>query len=114
MLREIQLGDQKVEMLASGFTTVLYNKLFKRNVSSDISAAAEGDAGISIDTAMYLGFVMAKQAETPTDFAKLSKLGEIQFYKWVNEFEPMDFINAGQDITQLYLDQKETTSEAKN
>ena len=114
MLREIELGDKKVEMLASGFTTVLYNKLFKRNVSDDISAAVDGAPGITVDTAMYLGFIMAKQAETPTDFAKLSKLGEVQFYKWVNEFEPMDFIDAGKDITQLYLDQKETTSEAKN
>ena len=113
MLREIELGDKKIEMIASGFTTVLYNKVFKRNISSDLSDAAEGDVGMNIDAAMYLAFVMAKQAESPTDFAKLSKLSEAQFYKWVNEFEPMDFVDAAKDITGLYMEQRKTTSEAK-
>ena len=100
MLKTIKIADREVEMLANGISAYVYWNIFHEDF---IVQSQKSD--VSPHIFEKLGFVFAKQAELGGDMEKLTKLSEKDFYQWMAEWEPMDVMNAADDIMQLYVQQ---------
>ena len=106
MKRTIKIGERDVEMLANAASPYVYKTLFGQDFIKE-SQSADPDLHLM----EKMGFVMAMQAELPTD--KLFSLGINQFYAWLTEFDPLDVLNASEAIGELYRDQTKNHSEPK-
>lgn len=115
MIGEVQIGDKKVEMMTSGFLIPLYDRVFGRNLNNDIALVGEANPGHTIDTSIKLGFLMCEQAKhpKPSDIGELLKLGEKQYFAWLNEFEPYDLQSSSQEIIAFYTNSRKETSKPK-
>lgn len=108
MYRDIKIGSKTVGMLANAASPYLFKQIFKRDFLKE-SQAKEFDPSLI----EMMGFVMAKQAETE-QFSDLLKLNESAYFEWLAQFEPLDVLSAGTEISSLYMGQTLSTSVPKN
>ena len=109
MYGEIKVGEKTIEVKATGTTPVHYNQIFHADFFEQTQNMGENGTGLTIDVFMRLAFVMMKQAEGKD----MSKVNEGQFYKWLDDFEPMDLPNAMPDIVDFYMGNTKGTAKAK-
>ena len=103
----IKLGLTDVEMVANAASPYVYRSIFKEDFLAKIREP-EPDT----DLFQKMGFVMMNQAKT----AKMSELMNISvdaYYEWLVQFDPLDIINATEEISNLYLAQTTTLSSPK-
>lgn len=114
MFGEIKVGDINVPMLANGATPLRYRMLFKRDLIATFHKS-EDSAQAASECIPELAFVMAKQAEAQKekDGNLLNTLSQNDFMTWLEQFGPMDLLNASDGIIDLYTGNQETTTEAK-
>jgi len=108
MYKTIQIADKEVEMLANGISAFVYWDVFHEDF---ILQSQKPE--VSPHIFEKLGFVFAKQAEIGGDWEKLTKLSQKDFYEWMSQFEPMDVLNASDEIMQLYVQQSGGGSKPK-
>lgn len=102
MKDSVQIGNKQMEMVANAATPFVYKQIFHKDLLLEINNMS-GDAP---DVACFtrLAFVMTKQGEG-LDIKALMDLKEADFFAWLVDFEPMDFVQATGKITSLYFGQ---------
>ena len=112
MEKVIKIGTKDVALQANAATPIRYRNLFKKDLLTLISEGTR-DNGVEMtvasEVAPELAFIMAKSAEK----ADMSKLNEVKFLEWLEQFEPMDVVNATESIFSVYFGDAETIVEAK-
>lgn len=101
MVKTIKIGGGEVILTANAATPYRYKQVFGEDLfkifSSATSKTDEENVELT-DTVMKLCYVMMRQAEK----ADMSLLSVDDFYSWLESYEPMDIILAGQDIINMY------------
>lgn len=100
MYKKIEIDGKEIEVVANAATPFRFKQIFHKDLltilGNEKKAEEEG-----VETVTQLAFVMAKQAEK----ADMSKLNEAEMINWLEDFSPMAFINAAEDIMNAYIDQ---------
>lgn len=98
MFKEIQIGDKTIPMRASGRTPLYYRQVFHEDLLSKLST--DGDQITLAESAISeVAYIMAENGSD----ADMSKLNEDTYGEWLEQFEPMDLLIAGEDIFKVYL-----------
>ncbi len=100
MVKEIQIGEQKVKFGASGALPVIYRDVTGRDFFTDMQSMSETVNGTILDIA----WAMHKDAEPDCG-------GDQK--EWLRQFDFMDLNNAIPEIVGLLSDTQKTTSEVK-
>ena len=105
MFKTIILDGKKIDLSANAATIFRYKQVFGKDLlgilGNEQRAEAEG-----IEAVTQLAYIMAKSAEN----ADMNKLNYDEFIKWLEDFEPMAFVDAAEDILSLYMDSSKATS----
>ena len=114
MLKTVQIGEKEVNLLANAATPFRYKMVFGEDIMVALNQInnSKRDEGEVIDIASQLAFIMNKQVEL--DREALKALTKDEYIEWLEEFESMDFVNATNEIFDLYLGTTKTTSKSKN
>lgn len=107
MYREIEVGVSTVPMEANAATPIRYKMLFGKDLLTEFRYAEEDTARVS-DCIPELAYIMAMQAAKTTGSMSLDG-----YLAWLEQFEPLDLLNAGGAIATLYTDNGVTTSDPK-
>ena len=106
MKKVITIGEKDVELVANAASPYVYKQIFREDFLRKMQEK-EPD----LETIQRICFVMVKQAELST--SDLLKLAIEDYLAWLEDFEPMDILNAGEDITTAYFGQTKGTSVPK-
>ena len=104
-------GGKEVKLAANAATPFRYKQIFGVDLLRlfQKSTESEEDGMIFADVASQLAFIMNKQAEG----ADMNSISMDDFYAWLEEYEPMDFVSAGEAIVNTYVSSTKTSIEAK-
>lgn len=108
MYAEVEVGGKTIPMLANGATPLRYKKVFNEDLLQKIDYT-DGSISLAMNGVNELAFIMAKAAEG----ADMNTLNEDMFIEWLEQFDSMDIISAGQDIMNCYIGNMATSSKAK-
>lgn len=112
MVKEISIGTKRVTLEANAATPIRYRNTFKKDLLTQISEGTREngvDLSVASEVAPELAYIMAKSAEK----ADMTKLNEESWLKWLEQFEPMDVVNATEDIFSVYFGDMQTEVEGK-
>jgi hypothetical protein len=112
MEKVIKIGTKDVALQANAATPIRFRNIFGKDLLTIVSegTSPEGiDMKVASEVAPELAFIMAKSAEK----ADMTKLNEAKMIEWLEQFEPMDLINATDGIFSVYFGDSETEVEAK-
>lgn len=102
----ITIGDKDMELVANAASPYLYKQIFHEDFLREIQKPDP-----DVDIIQKMGYVMNMQAALST--AEILKLNEATYIEWLLQFEPLDIINAGEDIMKTYYGQTKGTSVPK-
>lgn len=106
MKKTVNIGDKKVALEATGFTTVQYRNVFPgRDIIRELIEIEEADDADEIDTGIYERLAYA-MSEAPED--------GISFADWMKQFGPIDVFMASQEIMDVWNGNAETQSKEEN
>ena len=109
MFRTIDIGKEKVDLLANAATNIYFKQTFHEDLLEQFSKSKK-DVFIATDKVPELAYIMATQAKgstKPKDFSYEAYLA------WLNQFEALDIYYASGEIFDVYMGTNETDSEAK-
>lgn len=105
MKRTITIEGKEMEFAANAATPFRFRQVFKKDLlavlGNEKKAEEEG-----METIMQLAFIMAKQAEK----ADIATLNEEAFIEWLEGFGPMTFVNAAEEILNVYMETTVSTA----
>ena len=105
MFKTVDIDGRQLELSANAATPFRYKQVFGKDLfqvfGNEEKAETEG-----VSAVMELAYIMAKQAEK-TDMGKLNYDG---FLEWLEGFSPMAFINAAEDIINVYMESSAGTA----
>lgn len=108
MFKEVKVGDKSIPMRASGRTLLYYKQVFHDDLLSKMMS--DGNQITLVESALpELAYIMAANGSD----VDMSKINEDSYAEWLEQFEPMDLLVAGEDIFKVYLGNLHTDSEAK-
>lgn len=107
MYKIIKIGTADVPMEANAATPYRYKQVFHE----DFLARVQGNMTDveAADVGSKLAFILAMQGEKKD----MNHVNESQFYEWLALFEPMDVINALDEVMNLYRGNAVATSTPK-
>lgn len=112
MVKVITIGTKEVQVEANASTPIRYRNIFKKDLLTQISEGTSKDGvdmKVASEVSPELAFIMAKSAEK----ADMTKLTEESWLKWLEQFGPMDVINATEQIFNVFFGDAETAVESK-
>lgn len=110
MYGKVKIGNREIEMIANAATPYKYKGVFGEDLLRLLySAQAKKDMMLVADKAAEIAYIMAMQAKNE-DFGKLN---EQTFEKWLEDFEPLDFVKGSDKILIFYFKQQKTESKAR-
>lgn len=112
MKQSINLSSGKtVDLAANAATPFRFKQLFDADLFKIFhqSAQDEAEAMLLADVVTQLAFIMNKQASG----ANMNAISKDDFYEWLEDYEPMDFVEQGEEIIKIYLASAKTSVEAK-
>lgn len=112
MFREIKVGELVVPMLANAATPLRYKHMFSKDIIKEFQGASDDSSKVT-DSIPELAFIMAKAAEAKNGKTDMNLLNDQMYMDWLEQFEPLDLLNAAEDITDLYMGNGKTESEPK-
>ena len=105
MYKKVTVDGKEMEFAANAATPFRYKQVFKRDLLSifanEDNAQAEG-----VEAVTELAYIMNRQAEK----ADMNKLTYDEFISWLEGFSPMAFVEAAEDIMDVYVGSSETSS----
>jgi hypothetical protein len=105
MFKTIIIDGKETELMANAATPFRYKQVFGRDLfqilGNEQKAETEG-----VEAVTELAYIMAKQAEK-TDMNKLNYEG---FLAWLEDFGSMAFINAAEEIINVYMEASNGTA----
>lgn len=106
MLKEINIGDKAVKLLANAATPYYYTSTFKEEFFDLISSGtSDGKATVVFQ---QLAYIMNCQAEGTVKKANLDG-----FLSWLEDFEPDAMVEAVGDIADVYYNNSKTLASPK-
>lgn len=105
MFKTLNVDGREIEFSANAATPFRYRQIFHKDLLS-ILGNEEKAQNEGVEAVTELAFVMAKQAEK----ADMGKLNEEMFFEWLEGFGSMAFVNAAEDILNVYMESTETTA----
>ena len=100
MYKTITVGDKEMELTANAATPFRYKQFFKRDLlqilGNEQKAETEG-----VEAITELAFIMNKQAQR----ANLNAISYEDFLTWLEDYSAMAFVEAAEDILNVYMDQ---------
>jgi hypothetical protein len=108
MIKEITIGEQTVLMAANAATPIRYKMLFKKDLLAEFQNAEADNSRVS-DMIPELAYIMAMQA----GHENLSGKTFEDYIEWLEQFGPLDLLNAGGEIAALYIENTQETSTPK-
>lgn len=105
MKKIVTIGSIDVEMYASAACFGLYEDVFHE----DFLAQGSNPAPNSVSK---MGFIFAAHAKN--SLLDVSKMSKVNYYEWLDQFEPLDVMLAAEEISELIAAQSETKSIPKN
>ena len=104
-------GGKEIKLAANAATPFRFKQLFNTDLLRIFqqSTKSEDDGMVLGDVIAQLAFIMNRQAEG----ADMNNLSMDDFFSWLEGFEAMDFVLAGEDIIDVYLSSTKTSVEAK-
>lgn len=109
MYREIKIGEMSIPMRASAATAIRYRHVFGQDIMTEFQSVG-ADSGLGMNALQQLAFVMACSADPSKD---MNALNEESYISWLDKFEPLDFVDAAEDIIDLYMGNTKSLSEVK-
>lgn len=112
MTRTITLeGGKEIRLAANAATPFRFKQLFGSDLLKLFQENSENKENnvYMADVITQLAFIMSKQAEK----ADMNSLSMGEFYTWLEDYEPMDFIMKSEDIVNTYLSSTLMSVEAK-
>jgi len=101
-LKEIKIGGKPVKMGCSADTLRRYRIEFGRDLLADLQNLSKAD--LNVGFVECLAYTMAKQGDPELDMP----IGD-----WLDQFGPLDVINASEEIMNLWGVNATSTSKAK-
>ena len=105
MFKTIVLGDKEIGLVANAATIFRFKQVFGKDLlgilGNEQRAETEG-----VEAVTELAYIMAKAAEK----ADMNKLNYDEFIKWLEDFEPMAFVEAAEDILSVYMESSKATA----
>lgn len=99
MYKTITVGGKEMALKATAATPFRYKTVFHRDLLQTIGNEEKAEKE-GVEAVTQLAYIMAKQAEG----ADMTKLNEEDFIEWLDGFGAMDFINAAEDVLNIYMD----------
>ena len=114
MLNTVKIGEKELNLLANAATPIRYKMVFGEDIMVAFNQinGNKRDEGEILDISSQLAFIMNKQATC--DKEALKGLTKEVYIEWLEDFGPMDFVNASTEIFNTYLGTTGTTSKPKN
>lgn len=109
MYREITIGKESIPMKATAATALRYRHVFGQDLLTEMQKVGE-DGGLGMSALQQLAFIMASAADPNADMCKLN---DEKYIDWLDNFEPLDFAEAAEDIIDLYTANTKGLSEVK-
>ncbi|MBR6821927.1 MAG: hypothetical protein IKM87_02030 [Clostridia bacterium] len=111
MVKTINLdGGKELKLAANAATPFRYKQLFGGDLLQIFQQSAEkNQEAVLADVVSQLAFIMNRQAEG----VNMNTISEDEFYSWLENFEPMELVLAGQAIIDTYLSSTLATVDAK-
>ena len=112
MTKSITLeGGKEIKLAANAATPFRFKQLFGSDLLRMFqqSTKSEDDQMVLADVVSQLAYIMNKQAEG----ANMNAISMDDFFSWLEGFEAMDFVTAGEQIMNVYLSSTVTSVEAK-
>lgn len=112
MTKNVNIGSQEISLEANGATPIRFRQLFGKDLLTSIQKGTTEngiDLTVASELAPELAFIMAMSA----DKEDMSKLTEDRFLNWLEQFGPMDLVNATEQIFNAYFGDAETLVEPK-
>ena len=105
MFKKITVDGNEMEFAANAATPFRYKQVFHRDLLGILGNEKEAETkGVEVVT--ELAYIMHKQAEK----ADMNKLTYDEFMSWLEDYSPMAFVDAAEDILAVYVDSAQTTS----
>lgn len=104
MIETIKIGNKDIEMTATAATPMHYRNCFGgRDIMIEFDALNQDDSAMDFGIIERLAYVMSGAFKE-----------KVSLEEWLEQFGPMDVVNAMEDIVSLYTGNIETQSESKN
>lgn len=111
MFKEIMLGDKTLKLLANGATPYRYKQVFHKDVMKVLFNQDEAEIS---EIAAELAYIMNAQAINAEDAKKsISTLNFDAFIKWLEDFEPLTFSMASDEIYNVFTSGALTSQKSK-
>ena len=104
-------GGKEVKLAANAATPFRFKQLFGKDllrIFNDSSKDESEQIGLA-DTVTELAFIMNSQAEG----RDMNRLSMDEFFTWLEEYEPMDFVIKAQEVIEVYISSTQVSAEAK-
>ena len=113
MLKQITVGEKELNLLANAATPIRYKMVFGSDLMVEFNQLNTGkkDGGEMLEITTQLAFIMNRQADC--DKRELAALSKDSYIEWLEDFGPMDFVNASEEIINTYLGTTGTSSKPK-
>ena len=110
MIKTIKVEGGELKLSANAATPFRYKQLFGSDLLKLFQQGTEenGEAILG-DVVPQLAFIMNRQAEG----VNMNSISMDEFYTWLEGFEPMSLLVAGQEIIEVYLSSTLPTVESK-
>lgn len=103
-------GGKVVKLAANAATPFRFKQLFGQDLLKLFKKAEdEEEQPILGEVITQMAFIMNRQAEG----VNLNSVSMDDFYSWLEEYDAMDFVLAGEEIINFYLGSSKPTIEAK-
>lgn len=104
-------GGKTLDLAANAATPFRYKQLFGADLLKlfQQNTKDESDNVLLAETISQLAFIMTKQA----DKADMNAVSIEEFYAWLEDYEPLDFVLASEQIINVYLASTRPSVEAK-
>lgn len=97
--------ERTLALLATASTPIRFKQLF----GQDLLGGIIKDGDFDLDVVSKLAYLMANQA-AHTD---LKTLDTNKYVDWLDDYDSMAFMNAAQDVFNVYIRSEEKSSQAK-
>lgn len=121
MYKVINIGEEKVALLARSSTNVFYKSVFHED-PIDLTSGSDITLSRQIAFSQQLAFIMSKQAEaqeavtagkSPTIRDYMQTVTEDDYVDWLERFDFMDLQDSLEEAMSVYTESSKTTSKAK-
>ena len=111
MITNIKVGGDELSLIANAATPFRFKQIFGTDLLTVFHTTTKSEENNMIlsEVVTQLAYVMSKQAEK----ADMNHLSIDDFYAWLENYEPMDFIMMGEEIINAYMTSTIPTSTAK-